>query len=116
MPDAPDNILVAKWLPQQALLAHRNLTLFITHAGAGSFQETICHKTPIVAVPINSDQPANAAEAVLRGFGVKVSWSDLSETTLTVAIHQVLDNPSYQDKVEILEYCKKVRLYLHFSR
>ena len=103
MPDAPDNILVAKWLPQQALLAHRNLRLFITHAGAGSFQETICHKTPIVAVPINSDQPANAAEAVLRGFGVKVSWSDLSEATLATAIHQVLDNPSYQDKVEKLQ-------------
>ena len=30
--------------------------LFITHGGAGSAQETICHKTPIVGIPINGDQ------------------------------------------------------------
>ena len=32
--------------------------LFITHGGAGSAQETICHKTPIVGIPINGDQVA----------------------------------------------------------
>ena len=33
--------------------------VFITHGGAGSAQETICHKTPIVGIPINGDQVDN---------------------------------------------------------
>merc|ERR1719369_604807 len=56
MPDAPDNVMVSSWLPQTSLLAHQNVKLFITHGGAGSIQETICHKTPIIGVPIGGDQ------------------------------------------------------------
>ena len=56
MEDVPDNILVSSWLPQPSLLAHKNVRLFVTHGGAGSIQETICHKTPIVGVPVHGDQ------------------------------------------------------------
>merc|ERR1712037_124049 len=56
MPDAPANVFVSSWLPQQDLLAHPMVRVFITHGGAGSAQETICHKTPIVGIPINGDQ------------------------------------------------------------
>ena len=45
MPDAPENVLISPWLPQTSLLAHTNVKVFITHGGAGSLQETICHKT-----------------------------------------------------------------------
>ena len=38
MADAPPNTLLSPWLPQQSLLAHDNVKLFITHGGAGSFQ------------------------------------------------------------------------------
>ena len=44
MADAPDNVLVSPWLPQTSLLAHTNVRLFVTHGGAGSYQETICHR------------------------------------------------------------------------
>ena len=48
MPDAPHNVMISPWLPQTSLLAHHNVKLFVTHGGAGSFQETICHrKDPI---------------------------------------------------------------------
>ena len=56
MEDVPDNVLVSSWLPQPSLLAHQNVRLFVTHGGAGSIQETICHKTPIVGVPVHGDQ------------------------------------------------------------
>ena len=52
MPDAPENVLISSWLPQTSLLAHSNVVLFVTHGGAGSYQETICHRTPLVGVNI----------------------------------------------------------------
>ena len=40
----PDNVLLTKWAPQQDILAHPNLKVFVTHAGQSSFQEALCHK------------------------------------------------------------------------
>jgi glucuronosyltransferase len=48
MPDMPDNVMLSKWLPQQDVLRHPNVKLFISHGGQSSFQETICHKKPMV--------------------------------------------------------------------
>ena len=52
MEDKPDNVLLSKWLPQQEVLAHANVKLFITHGGQASFQETLCHRKPVVSVKI----------------------------------------------------------------
>ena len=52
----PANILTSSWLPQQDLLGHPNVRLFVTHGGAGSVQETICHPTPVVGIPLSNDQ------------------------------------------------------------
>ena len=72
MPDAPANVKVWSWLPQTALLAHSKVRLFITHGGAGSLQETLCHQTPIVGIPIQGDQFTNVRTAVQKGVGVQV--------------------------------------------
>lgn len=49
MVDQPSNVMLSKWLPQQEVLAHPNVKLFITHGGQSSFQETLCHKKPVVS-------------------------------------------------------------------
>ncbi len=50
MEGKPDNIMLSKWLPQQHVLAHPNVKLFVTHGGQSSFQEALCHKKPLVKV------------------------------------------------------------------
>jgi len=99
MPDAPPNVLVSSWLPQQDLLAHPKVHLFITHGGAGSAQETICHKTPIVGIPINGDQHTNVAEAVRNGVGLLEDWHSLEADSLLASVQEVLDNPKYKEAV-----------------
>ena len=102
MEDAPDNVMLSSWLPQTSLLAHPGVRLFITHGGAGSIQETICHKTPIIGVPIFGDQPVNVKEAVNKKLGLQMDWHKMTEDSLLVAITEVLDDPEYQSSVSRL--------------
>lgn len=41
MENLPKNVLLKKWLPQQGLLGHESIKIFITHCGAGSLEEAI---------------------------------------------------------------------------
>ena len=102
MEDAPDNVMLSSWLPQTSLLAHPGVRLFITHGGAGSIQETICHKTPIIGVPIFGDQPVNVKEAVNKKLGLQMDWHKMTEDSLLAAITEVLDDPEYQSSVSRL--------------
>ena len=50
MEDKPENVMLHKWLPQQDVLGHPNVKLFVSHGGQSSFQETICHQKPAVCL------------------------------------------------------------------
>jgi len=99
MSDVPANVKIFPWLPQTDLLAHPNVKLFITHGGAGSIQETICYKTPIVGIPIFGDQFINLQEAVTHHLGVVLPWNELTEHNLVASIKTVLEDKSYEDSV-----------------
>jgi hypothetical protein len=48
------------WAPQAAILAHEATGAFITHCGWNSVQESVAAGVPMIALPLQSDQPANA--------------------------------------------------------
>ena len=52
MPDLPSNVKLSKWLPQEDVLGHPKLRLFVTHGGQSSFQEALCHKRPVVSLQL----------------------------------------------------------------
>lgn len=54
--DPPKNLRISKFLPQNDLLAHPKLKLFITHAGSLSTQEALWYGKPCVALPVFLDQ------------------------------------------------------------
>ena len=53
---APSNVLVLSWLPQQAVLAHNNTRLFITHCGMHGVLESVHYGVPMVGMPVFIDQ------------------------------------------------------------
>ncbi|KAI9067516.1 glycosyltransferase family 1 protein [Trametes sanguinea] len=58
--EAYDGAFVAKWVPQQAVLAHPATGWCITHAGHNSVLECITSNVPMILWPIDADQAANA--------------------------------------------------------
>merc|ERR1719318_246247 len=99
MPEASSNVFVSSWLPQQSLLAHKNVKLFITHGGAGSFQEAVCHETPMVGIPMDGDQQMNINQVVLKNLGLRLEWKSLTEEVLLGSIREVLGNAAYSSAV-----------------
>ncbi|KAL7024813.1 hypothetical protein ACKWTF_013196 [Chironomus riparius] len=93
-------IMVRKWLPQDDILAHPNVKLFVTHGGLLSATESIMRGKPIVGIPIFGDQMMNMARAELLGWGVQVLFTNLTETSFTWALNEALTNKKYQINVD----------------
>jgi len=93
MPDLPKNVRLSKWLPQQDLLGHPNIRMFITHCGGGGTEEAIYHGVPLIGLPMFGDQMMNAKQAMNNGYLVELDWVTLDEDQLRSAINEILDNP-----------------------
>ncbi|KAF5289139.1 hypothetical protein FQR65_LT02029 [Abscondita terminalis] len=97
LPNKTDNILVRSWLPQQDILAHSNVKLFITHGGLMSVIESVHYAVPILGIPIFVDQALNIARAEVRGYGKLIFYDDVNEDVLETSIHEILHNPRYKE-------------------
>ncbi|XP_055374507.1 uncharacterized protein LOC129607504 [Condylostylus longicornis] len=94
------NILVKNWLPQDDILAHPNLKLFITHGGKGSLVEAAYHGVPTIGIPLFGDQPGNVNDMVKKGFGVSVNIRNLTISSFKNLINDVLTNETYTKNVK----------------
>ncbi|XP_057466538.1 UDP-glucosyltransferase 29-like [Actinidia eriantha] len=65
-------LVVEGWAPQVKILRHPSVGGFVSHCGCGSTMEAMKYGTPIIAIPIQYDQPANARLVEEIGVGVEV--------------------------------------------
>lgn len=94
------NIYCAQWMPQVAVLAHPKVVLFVTHAGHGGVVESMKNGVPMVAMPLYAEQEANAKTLVDHGYGVSISYHQLTVDLLRSSILEVLQKPSYRAKIK----------------
>ncbi|XP_046995352.1 UDP-glucosyltransferase 2-like [Schistocerca americana] len=100
LPGKPENVMVSKWLPQQDVLAHRNIRLFITQGGLQSFNEAAYFGVPLLGIPCFADQPYNIAKMVSAGIGEKMELGEINKESLLRVIRRLLDTPSYQENMQ----------------
>lgn len=53
-------LIETEWAPQGAILAHEATGVFISHCGWNSSLESMTAGVPLIALPLQTDQPANA--------------------------------------------------------
>ncbi|KAK6014716.1 glycosyltransferase family 28 protein [Ostertagia ostertagi] len=98
-----ENVHLFQWLPQSDILQHPNTKAFITHGGYNSVQEAISlGGVPLISIPLFGDQPKNARLAEHHGFGLVLNRAELSVSTLTKAIHEVVQNSKYKNSARRL--------------
>ncbi|XP_055604317.1 UDP-glucosyltransferase 2-like [Uranotaenia lowii] len=92
--EIPPNVYIRKWMPQNDILAHPNIKLFITHSGLLSTQEAIWYGVPLIGFPIFADQNKNINYCVQQGVGIRLSIDKLNTKDLAEAIETITSNPS----------------------
>nr|QPA18388.1 UDP-gluconosyltransferase [Trialeurodes vaporariorum] len=103
IPGQSDNILAQKWTPQQSVLAHPKVRVFITQGGLQSFQETVHHGVPTVGIPWFGDQELNVAKMVDAGIGSRLRPQELySFEKVKAAVEAVLYGKSYLKNIKRL--------------
>ena len=92
--------MTAPWLPQNDLLAHRSVKLFIAHCGSNGQFEAIYHAVPITGFPLFGDQFYNAGRLDHKGYGLSMNIHDFTADQLVDNIHKILADKSYTERVE----------------
>ncbi|XP_046993668.1 UDP-glucosyltransferase 2-like isoform X2 [Schistocerca americana] len=100
LPGKPANVMVAKWLPQQDVLAHPNVRLFITQGGLQSFNEAAYYGVPLIGIPFFGDQGYNVAKMVSAGIGMKLDFKSITKEKMLQTIQTVLGDKSYQENMK----------------
>ncbi|XP_049947200.1 UDP-glucosyltransferase 2-like [Schistocerca serialis cubense] len=102
LPGQSANVMVSKWIPQQDVLRHPNVRLFIMQGGLQSMNEAAYHAVPFLIIPFFADQKHNAAKVEEAEIGLKLLLEDISKDTVLQRTRSILDDPKYRDNVRKL--------------
>ena len=94
--NAPDNVHILDWMPQNDLLAHPNMRLFVTHGGMNSYIEAVYQGVPLLVAPFAIDQHGTAALVKSQGFGEILDLNDFTSDELKNLITTITRETRYK--------------------
>ncbi|KAG7242535.1 hypothetical protein INR49_020248, partial [Caranx melampygus] len=97
-----NNTLLVDWMPQNDLLGHPKIKLFVAHGGTNGVQEAIYHGVPILGLPLIFDQRDNLFRIEERGAGKIIDIFTMNEDIFFQGIQEVLTEPSYRMNMQRL--------------
>ncbi|XP_034548143.1 UDP-glucuronosyltransferase 2A2-like [Notolabrus celidotus] len=97
-----NNTLLLDWLPQNDLLGHPKIRVFVAHGGTNGLQEAIYHGVPIVGLPLMFDQDDNLFRMRVRGVAKVLDLSTLNKDIFLDTLKAVLHEPTYRENMQEL--------------
>ncbi|KAK9296114.1 hypothetical protein QLX08_009785 [Tetragonisca angustula] len=99
LPGKPDNVYTAKWLPQQTLLAHPNVKLFMYQGGLQSSEEAIHFGVPVLGFAIFADQDYQVGRMEALGVGKSLEITTVTKEELESSIIELITNKEYKERM-----------------
>lgn len=99
LPGKPDNVYTAKWLPQQSILAHPNVKLFIYQGGLQSSEEAIHFGVPVLGFAIFADQDYQVGRMEALGVGKRLEIKTVTKDELKSNIIELITNKEYKERM-----------------
>lgn len=93
--NVPSNVMIRKWAPQNDILAHKNMVLFIAHGGQFGTFESMYHGVPTLFMPFFGDQHRNAIRATRSGYADQMLFKDVTEESLSSAIRRLTEDKRF---------------------
>ncbi|XP_049762257.1 UDP-glucosyltransferase 2-like [Schistocerca cancellata] len=102
VPQLPPNVRAQKWMPQNDVLHHPNVRLFIMHGGLMGTQEGVMAGVPLLVVPLFADQQLNAERVAAAGNGIRLHYDDLTFESLRSAVDVLINDTRYRERARQL--------------
>ncbi|KAM9817492.1 UDP-glucuronosyltransferase 2A2-like [Neosynchiropus ocellatus] len=97
-----NNTLLVDWMPQNDLLGHPQIKLFVSHGGTNGVYEAMYHGVPMVGVPLLFDQADNLARMKVKGVAEVLDLSDIDRHVFREALEKVMTDVSYRANMQRL--------------
>lgn len=112
----PSNVMVQKWLPQNDVLTHPNIVLFISHGGLFGTMESLYHGVPLLLIPFFADQFRNTHRISSSGFGQMINHRDFTTESFTNAIAEIISDESYLLKAKEISTIFKENALIQWTK
>lgn len=99
LPNKPDNVFTGKWLPQQGILGHPNIKLFIYQGGLQSSEEAVHFTVPLLGFPILADQDYQVLRMDALGVAKYMDITTVTREELDAAIREFITNKQYKERI-----------------
>ncbi|XP_011210092.2 UDP-glucosyltransferase 2 [Bactrocera dorsalis] len=94
----PPNVKIQSWLPQNDILAHPNVKVFISHGGIFGTQESIHWGVPMLCIPFFGDQFRNSMRSVQDGYARWLHFGKMTSDDLVQNLRLLINDPTYKQK------------------
>jgi len=103
-PSLPGNLRIESWVPSQHdVLAHPNVTAFVTHGGGNGFHEGLYFGKPLVVRPLWTDCHDNAVRGQDAGVSVTLDPRRTADPDHVAGLlSRVLKEPSFRQQADRL--------------
>lgn len=91
----PTDVMIVNWCPQEAVLAHPNVKIFVTHGGRLAIYEAVYYAKPVIALTYMYDQRINTHVIEDRKVGFRIHLTELQQWQLISAVTQLLTDSRF---------------------
>lgn len=92
------NIKIVNWVPQQDILAHPYVKLFITQGGAQSRDEAFVRGVPLLVIPFFADQIDTGIKLTELGIATILYPNEITSELLGSRINEMTENKKYMER------------------